>query len=464
MLNRAESISIDDGLANVEAEQALLGAVLVNNQAYFVCHSHIQEEYFSEYIHRIIWRLVCRRMESGGRVDAILLKSDLGSDASVKLDDIDIGKYCARLVSEATTVVNAIDYASTIADLWRVRKLSNLGDYLSQYARAGADREPVDEIIRETDAELTSIAFGRNGAQVKSLADAVTQSIDETAAAYKGGQPAGLSWGLDTIDSLCGRMQPGDLIVLLAPSHHGKTALVTQILCSLSVPSYFLEMEMNARDIARRLIARESRVKVRAQESGEVNDSEFGELVSAARSLSRLPVIIDDGGIGGQRVSSVLSRIRAMAKLRGVRAAAIDHLKLLVGDRPRQTIIEVITDAAIRLKSLAMELNIPIIALAQPTRESRKRDMSRPRVEDIYGGGVLEECADIILGLHHPCESLRQREPEPGSREHLQWLEQMTKWEGFVEIAALKRRRGSQSGWRKLAYDGPTTSFSEIDS
>ena len=141
----------------------------------------------------------------------------------------------------------------------------------------------------------------------------------------------------------------------------------------------------------------------------------------------------------------------------------IDHVKLLTTSNPKWDFIDIISHAAKRFKQLAMELKIPIILLAQPTRESRKRDMDslRPRVEDIYGGGILEECADIIVGLHSPVEGLLQREPEKGTRDHEMWGDRIAKWMGYVEVAALKRRRGRQSEWHKLRYDGATTTFTE---
>ena len=476
MLKRTSYSQPETPAVNLELEQALLGAVLTNNTAYHTVVDHIEAEMFSEEIHRVIWELIGKRLDAGGTVTPTLLAADLGKDAGTPItSDINLKAYVARLVSEAVTVVQARDYAKEIANLWRTRKLRELGEDLVRWADSGADRDPVEETLKETDVALQDIAFGKTATTIKMLSDAVSEALTQTEDAYRKSHEPGLSFGLPTLDKLCGRMMPGDLVTLLAPSHHGKTALLTQILCSVSnpsanvvVPSYMIELEMTGLDIARRLIAQHGGVGVHLQESGRISEAQYEEMLTAAKNLARYPVVIDGGGGGAfSRVSKLSARIRAMAKLRGVRLVGIDHVKLLTTSNPKWGIIDIITNAARKMKSLAMELQIPIILLAQPTRESRKRDTDslRPRVEDIYGGGVLEECSDIILGLHNPREALVQREPErTDAREHDKWVLQMEKWKGKVEVAALKRRRGTQSGWKDLLYDGKTTSFSELPS
>ena len=466
---------------SIELEQALLGAVLTDNTVYFTVTDLIEAEYFSEPLHRTIWELIGKRLEEGGRVNPTLLAADLGSDAGVTITGgLDAKGYVARVAAEAVGTMMAADYAREIASLWRVRRLRALGEDLVVWADSGAEREPVEEMIRETDSDLQEIAFGRHMGNIRSLGDAVSEALAQTEDAYRKQAEPGLSFGLPSLDRLCGRMMPGDFIVLVAPSGHGKTALLTQILCSVSnpsanpvVPSYMIELEMAGRDIARRLLARHGRVPVSAQETAKfkgqpISEEEYGRLVDAAVNLRRIPVFIDDRGGGAfTRVSKITARIRAMVKLRGVKLVGIDHDKLLTTSNPKWGVIEIITNAARKFKQLAMEQQIPIIHLAQVTRESRKRDSEslRPRAEDIYGGEVLKECADIILGLHHPTEGLVQREPpESERRDHDKWVQEMERWKGFVEVSALKRRRGRQTGWVRLAYNGPTTTFSEPSS
>ena len=479
MLKRTGFSQPEIPAVNLEIEQALLGAILVNNDAYWRVVDLIETEFFSELIHQTIWDLIGKRLAMGGSVTPTLLAADLGADAGrVITSEVDLKAYVARLCAEAVGVVLAPDYARTLADLYRTRRLRALGEDLVRWADSGADRDPVDDTMRETESELQDIAFGRSGSNIKTLGDAASEAVAQTEAAYKNDLTPGFSFGLPTIDALCGRMMPGDLVVLLAPSHHGKTALLTQILCSVSspsanpaVPSYMIELEMQALDIARRLIAQHGNVPVSRQESGRLGKTPeeaaaaYSEMITAAGNLARFPVFIDGGaGAGGySRVSKISARIRAMAKLKGVRLVGIDHVKLLSTSNPKWTVIDIITNAARKFKQLAMELGVPIIILAQPTRESRKRDTDslRPRVEDIYGGGVLEECADIILGLHHPSEALLQREPDKGDAAWGKWNALVTKWTGKVEVSALKRRRGKQTGWLTLLYDGKTTSFSE---
>ncbi len=455
---------------SIEAEQALLGAVIVNNAAYFVVQATVQAEHFYEHVHRVIWQVLAKRLDTSGSATPALLAADLGADGSLQIGDIDLRKYVARLAAEATTIANAQDYATTIANLWRKRQLQSLGQTLIDQATAGFDGPSVDDVLRDTDSRLIDIAYGKRIQTLKSIREAAFDAIDATSAAYKGGLPPGFSFGLPTLDEICGRMMPGDLVVLLAPSHHGKTALATQILRSVSlpsldatqgIPSLFIEMEMKAKDIVRRMLAKDSGVSVRGQESGEIDELQFAELVDAARGLERLNIEIDDSG--SQTVSRIIAKIRVMAKLKGVRFVASDHVKLFDGDSPKMTAMEVIGDAARRLKAVGMETGVVNLLLAQPTRESRKREGSgRPRVEDIYGGGVLEEMADIIIGLHNPTEGLIQREPETGTKEYAEWQRELQRWTGKVEMAALKRRRGKQSGWRMFNYDGPTTTFSEL--
>lgn len=456
---------------SIEAEQALLGAVLMNPNAFYAVADHAEAECFSEPLHAKLWEIITFRMESG-RVpyDPVTLPISLGPDAESMIGEITVRQYIARLASSAVSIISAPDYAKTIRALWKRRRLMALGQQIAYRAQGGDEDGDVDELIEEADTELHGIRFGTKSPGIVRIDEAVCNAIDLTARAYQQGKELGIDSSVPDIASLLGPLMAGDLITLLAQSGNGKTAVAAQYIMDAvrppesnrePAPSLMFSQEMMAVQIARRAIAYESGIATWKQRQGSIDVSEFDMLITAARGFKDLPIYIDQ--TANQKVSAIVRKARQMKKLYGIKFVVVDHLLEIRAEHAKQTEFDVIANAALELKTLAKEQDVTVLLLAQCTRESQKRDHWGVRTQDLYGGERVRQRSDIMFSLAIPGVWMRDREPKMGSEEHFKWQAQMEQWHGKAEIGVLKMRDGENGGKRLVAFDGARMRFSQLD-
>lgn len=450
---------------SVEAEQALLGAVLMQSAAYFLAAEHIDEECFCEPLHAKLWSMMAGIIDGGRVLDPITLIVALGPDSESDVAGMKLREYVARIAANATSVISAPDYAKTIRSLWKRRKLMALGQQIAYRAQGGADEGDVDELLDEVDGELTGIRFGQNIAGVKWLKDAANEALRQTAENYEARDriKIGLETGIRELDELIGPMMAGDLITIVAPSGHGKSAIASQILCAASLasldtnrgaPSFFVSLEMGAAAIARRVMASTTGVSTRKQRSGSVDISEYEALELAARATAHVKILFDEGG--RQTFSQIARKARAMKKLYGIGAMTVDHLRLIKPEHPRMGAIETIEQAAIGFKELAKELGLVIFELTQiSTGEQKRLTNWRFTSQAPWGGDAIKQASDVMLGLVLPYKWLGERQPDPqDEKEYDRWTRQREEWRGQAEIGALKNRDDEDGIWIKLPFEG----------
>lgn len=458
---------------SIEAEQALLGALLLQNDALDLVADIVRPEMFSEAIHARIFQIIEEMIGAGQRVTVVSLIAKLGPDASSLLtDDLTVGKYLARVAAEATTVLGAPDYARTVRDLWSRRQIIGFARDLMRRAAGGFDDDGVDAMLDEADTELCSIRYGKSIDGVVTFEQAINTSIDQTARAYQGTAAMGLTTGIHALDQMIGPMLPGYLVTLLGASGHGKTALAAQIIRHNAEPSLdanagsrrglFFSMEMGGAEIARRVLASETGFSLFKQKTGEVLPGEFDVLVEAGRRLAPLPILFDE--TPGQTVTKIARKARALKKrYPDISLIAIDHLLEIVAENPRWSKVDTAENAVRQLKRLAKELQVVLILLVQATREGQKREHWRLRTNDIYGGDAVKQSSDVVVALSIPGNWLAEREPDrEDQKHHDKWARQVQEWEGRAEIGAPKVRDGESGSWRAIAFDGKKTLFGDL--
>jgi len=463
--------------SNIEAEQALLGAILVNNDAYYRVSDFLEPEHFIEDLHRRIYEVATSLIKQGKVATPITMKTFLGDQ---DLGGITVSQYLARLAAEATTVINAEDYGRTIYDLAIRRSLINIGEDLVNTAfDAPVESSPRDQ-IEEAERRLYAIAeTGRYDGGFQRFSDALTSAIDMAAAAYKReGALSGISTGLIDLDRSLGGLQASDLIILAGRPAMGKTSLATNIAFNIA-KAYkaekqqdgslktvnggivgFFSLEMSAEQLATRIIAEQSGVPSYKIRRGDMREDDFYRITEAAREMQSIPFYIDQ--TGGISIAQLAARARRLKRQRGLDMLVVDYLQLLSGSSKKgENRVQELTEITTGLKALAKELSVPIIALSQLSRQVESRDDKRPQLSDLRESGSIEQDADVVMFVYREEYYLKNKEPKPGTEEYFKWQAEMDQVHGKAEVIIGKQRHGP-TGTVQLAFQADITRFTNL--
>src|SRR5918997_3964482 len=479
LIARLETAAPDYRVApnNIDAEQALLGAILVNNDAYYRVSDFLEPVHFFEDLHRRIYEVATSLIKAGKVATPITLKTFLG-DAD--LGGVTVSQYLARLAAEATTVINAEDYGRTIYDLAVRRNLINIGEDMVNVAfDAPVDSAPRDQ-IEEAERRLYALAeTGRYDGGFQRFSDALTAAIDMAAAAYKReGALSGISTGLVDLDRSLGGLQPSDLVILAGRPAMGKTSLVTNIAFNIA-KAYraekqqdgnlktvnggivgFFSLEMSAEQLATRIIAEQSGVPSYKIRRGDMREDDFYKITEAAREMQSIPFYIDQ--TGGISIAQLAARARRLKRQRGLDVLIVDYLQLLSGSAKKgENRVQELTEITTGLKALAKELSVPILALSQLSRQVESRDDKRPLLSDLRESGSVEQDADVVLFVFREEYYLKNKEPKPGTEEYFKWQDEMGRVHGRAEVIIGKQRHGP-TGTVQLAFQADVTRFADL--
>ncbi|MDQ4135379.1 MAG: replicative DNA helicase [Pseudomonadota bacterium] len=462
---------------NIDAEQALLGAILVNNDAYYRVSDFLEPAHFFEDLHRRIYEIASTLIKAGKVATPITLKTYLGDQ---DLGGVTVSQYLARLAAEATTVINAEDYGRTIYDLAVRRNLITIGeDIVNTAYDAPVEASPRDQ-IEEAERKLYGLAeTGRADGGFQRFSDALTNAIDMAAAAYKReGKLSGISTGLRDLDRMLGGLQPSDLVILAARPAMGKTSLATNIAFNIadayrgekqpdgSIKTVnggivgFFSLEMSAEQLATRVIAEQAGVPSYKIRRGDIREEDFYKITEAARKMQTIPFYIDQ--TGGISIAQLTARARRLKRQRGLDFLVIDYLQLLSGSSKRSdNRVQELTEITTGLKALAKELNVPILALSQLSRQVESRDDKRPQLSDLRESGSIEQDADVVMFIYRDEYYLKNKEPKPGTEEYFKWQTEMDQVHGRAEVIIGKQRHGP-TGTVQLAFQADVTRFADL--
>ena len=462
---------------NLEAEMALLGAILVNNEACDRVAGFLQPEHFHEALHARIYEAASILIRGGKLASPVTLKTYFDNDET--LAEIGGPAYLARLAASATTIINAEEYGRTVYELAQRRQLINIGtDIVNDSFDTQVDTTTRD-LIEQAEQSLYEIAeSGRFGQGFQPFGTALTQSIDMAAAAYqRDGGLSGLSCGLKDLDERMGGLQSSDLIILAARPAMGKSSLAANIAYHVAknfdaehnpdgtvhvknggVVAFF-SLEMSSEQLATRIISEQSGISSEKIRRGKIDEQEFHKLVEVSQELQSLPLYLDD--TGGLAIAQVAARARRLKRQRGLGLIIIDYLQLLTGSsrRSSENRVQEITEITTSLKALAKELNVPIMALSQLSRQVENRDDKRPQLADLRESGSIEQDADVVMFIYREEYYLARKEPRAGSAEHIEWQEEMDRTHGLAEVIIGKQRHGP-TGTVPLQFDANLTRFS----
>ncbi|MBI1261519.1 MAG: replicative DNA helicase [Rhizobiales bacterium] len=464
---------------NIEAEQALIGVMLINNEAYDRIASFLEPRHFFDPLHGRIYEAAAKLITAGHLASPVTLKNYFERDEA--LAEIGGPQYLARLAGAATTIINVDEYARMIYDLAVRRDLITVGtDIHNRAYEAPIDDTPAQQILDAEQALYQLAESGKYEGGFQNFHEALKVAIDMAAAAYeRDGGLSGISTGLRDLDSRLGGLQPSDLLILAGRPSMGKTALATNIAFN-AAKAYkaehqtdgsvkvldgaivgFFSLEMSAEQLATRLLAEQSGVPSERIRRGKIDENEFHQLVDASRELQSVPLYIDD--TGGLTIATLAARARRLKRQRGLGLLVIDYLQLLSGGgKYGDNRVQEVTQITTGLKALAKELNVPILALSQLSRQVEAREDKRPQLSDLRESGSIEQDADVVMFVFREEYYVSRKEPREGTPEHLAWQDEMGHVHGLAEVIIGKQRHGP-TGTVKMQFQADVTRFSNLD-
>ncbi|MCU0815031.1 MAG: replicative DNA helicase [Cypionkella sp.] len=465
---------------NIEAEQQLLGAILTNNDVYDRIASLVKAEHFYDPVHQRIFEKMSARIQKNALASPVTLKPFFEDDEGLK--ELGGPAYLVRLAGAAISAYAARDYAQMIYDLAVRRELIGLGREISaKAAKVDIASEPREQIV---EAEQRLYKLGEQGVAERgfqSFLKAVTDAVNVANAAYqRGGGLAGISTGLIDLDKKLGGLHESDLLILAGRPSMGKTSLATNIAFNVA-KAYrrgrkpdgsegaveggvvgFFSLEMSAEQLAARILSEASEVPSEQIRRGDMTEAEFRRFVEAAKELESCPLYIDD--TPALPISQVAARARRLKRTHGLDVLMIDYLQLLKGSSKSSEAnrVQEVSEITQGLKAIAKELNIPVIALSQLSRQVESREDKRPQLSDLRESGSIEQDADVVMFVFRE-EYYRERE-KPADHEldkMAAWQQVMEQCHGVAEVIIGKQRHGP-IGTVALSFEGKFTRFGNL--
>jgi replicative DNA helicase len=463
---------------NIEAEQQLLGAILTNNESYDKIAAIVGAQHFYDPVHARIYEVAAARIAKNALASPVTLKAFLEEDEGLK--ELGGAAYLARLAGAAISSFAVRDYAQMIYDLAIRRELIRLGQDIAVKAqKVDVKSEPKEQII---EAEQALYALGEEGkadSGFQSFLRAVTDAVNVANAAYqRDGGLAGVSTGLVDLDKKLGGLHRSDLLILAGRPSMGKTSLATNVAFNIAkaykkgrLPDGsegtvnggvvgFYSLEMSAEQLAARILSEASEVPSEQIRRGDMTEAEFRRFVEAAKSLEACPLYIDD--TPALPISQLAARARRLKRTHGLDALFVDYLQLVRPASAKDSRVNEVSEITQGLKAIAKELDIPVVALSQLSRQVESREDKRPQLSDLRESGSIEQDADVVMFVFRE-EYYKERE-KPGEHDMTAmatWQEDMEKLRGKAEVIIGKQRHGP-IGSVDLSFEGRFTRFGNL--
>jgi replicative DNA helicase len=465
---------------NAEAEQALLGAILVNNDAASRVSDFLLKEHFYEPTHGRIYEAALKLIERGQIANPVTLRHYFENDEALK--DVGGAGYLARLAGAAITLYNVEHYGRAVYDLALRRSLIEIGEEMRERAFDAEVDEDAARQIEAAEGRLFKLAeSGRAEGGFLPFREALAQAIELADAAFKRDTPlVGLSTSLADLDRKLGGLHNSDLIILAARPAMGKTSLATNIAFHVAnawraepgpdgkpktvdggVVAMF-SLEMSSEQLATRVLGEQAELPSDKIRRGEIRQEEFHRLVAVSSRINEIPLYIDD--TPAITISALRTRARRLKRTRGLDLIVVDYLQLLrpSGQGRTENRVQEITEITQGLKAIAKELNVPVLALSQLSRAVESREDKRPQLSDLRESGSIEQDADVVMFLYREEYYHERKEPTPDTEEHRAWMEHGERIAGVAELILGKQRHGP-TGTVKLQFQREITKFRNLE-
>jgi len=465
---------------NVEAEAALLGALMIDNRIAEDVQMTLGPQHFFEPLHGRIYEAILRLIDRNMVANPVTLKPLLEADPALR--ELGGPGYLAQLTGSGAAVIGARDFARQIYDLALLRELVGVGRELVDKALDTSEEiDPKGQIEAAEVALYTVAEQGGETGSMKTFAQATRLAIDMAEKALNsGGHVSGITTGLDGLNTKTGGLHPSDLVIVAGRPGMGKSSLATNIAFnaarrwvrdmadgiaeekSIGAAVAIFNLEMSADQLATRILSEQSGISGEKLRMGRINHGDFQNLVRASRDLQDLPLYIDD--TPGLTIAALRTRARRLKRRHKIGLVIVDYLQLLQGtSKAGDNRVQEISEISRGLKTLAKELNVPVIALSQLSRAVESREDKRPQLSDLRESGSIEQDADMVWFLYRDDYYEMNKEPDidQDPAAYTAWREKMDRISGVAELIVAKQRHGA-TGKVRLRFESQITRFTDL--
>jgi len=456
---------------NIEAEQAVIGSILISNDIYDEISPILDSDKFFDPIHVKIYATIEKLISKGLLANPITLKNHFENNEGLK--ELGGQEYLIKITKFSTSTKQAIDYANIVQEMHIRRELIKISEsVLYEASNNNEVSTSGDEIIQNAEKSLFDLAErGHFNQSIMKFESALKQTIEMAKSAYQNDEGiVGVPTGLTDLDSRLGGMHNQDLIIIAGRPSMGKTALATNIAFhaaknierkgSKSTVAFF-SLEMSSEQLSTRILSEQSRIRSNDIRRGKVSEKEFEQFIETSKNIFQLPLYIDE--TPAITIAAISNRARRIKRLFGLELIVVDYIQLMKSSGKKEyNRVQEISEITQGLKALAKELNVPVLALSQLSRAVEQRDDKKPQLADLRESGSIEQDADVVMFVYREAYYIERKEPTLGSVEHAEWQQKMDEISSLAEIIISKQRHGP-TGNVKVEFEAMYTKFKDLE-
>ncbi len=453
---------------NIEAEQAVIGSILVSNDIFDDVSIIIDNKKFYDPVHQKIFAAIENLISKGMLANPITLKNYFENDNS--LAELEGHEYLVKLTKFSTTIRQAIEYSKIVYDMHIRRELIKISETMTENASNKILDLPGNKIIEDSERLLFDLAEkGSLNTSFIKFDQALNYTIEMASNAFKNEEGiVGVPTGLTDLDDRLGGMHNSDLLIIAGRPSMGKTALATNIAFHAAKKLQekgtkssiaFFSLEMSSEQLSTRILAEQSRIKSNDIRRGRISEEQFDKFIETSKNISELPLYIDE--TPAISIAAMSNRARRIKRLYGLDLVVVDYIQLMSAANTRDGRVQEISEITKGLKALAKELSVPVLALSQLSRAVEHRDIKKPQLSDLRESGSIEQDADVVMFVYREAYYLERKEPRPATVDHADWQAKMNEVSNLAEIIIGKQRHGP-TGNINVEFEAMFTKFRDI--
>ena len=432
---------------NIEAEQAILGTILVSNEIFDEINTIISNINFYDPMHQKIFAAIESLIYKGMLANPITLKNYFENEK----DDLNIPEYLVKITKFSTSSRQAIEYSKIIYDMYVRRELIKISENTIDTAKQKDLNVSGQNIIENSERLLFDLAEkGSFSSSLVKFDEAMKLTIEMASNAYKNEEGiVGVPTGLRDLDDTLGGLHESDLIIIAGRPSMGKTALATNIAFNAAQRLQasgkkssiaFFSLEMSSEQLSTRILAEQSKIRSNDIRRGKISDEQFDKFIETSKNISELPLYIDE--TPAISIAAISNRARRIKRLHGLDMLVVDYIQLMRATNTKDGRVQEISEITQGLKAIAKELAIPVLALSQLSRQVEQRDNHKPQLSDLRESGSIEQDADVVMFVFREAYYLERKEPRPATVDHAEWQAKMNEITNLAEIIIGKHRHG----------------------
>jgi replicative DNA helicase len=451
---------------NIEAEQSVIGSILVSNEMFDEINMIVTSKYFYDPMHQKIFSAIEKLIYSGMLANPITLKNYFEKEK----DEINVPDYLIKITKFSTAKRQTTEYSKLIYDLFVKRELIKISENIIDTAKLNDLDHDGQSIIENFERSLFDLAEkGSFSSQLVKFDEAMRMTIEMASNAYKNDEGiVGVPTGLTDLDDRLGGLHKSDLLIIAGRPSMGKTALATNIAFNAAKKIQedgrkstiaFFSLEMSSEQLSTRILAEQSKIKSNDIRRGRISEDQFDKFIETSKNIAELPLYIDE--TPAISIAALSNRARRIKRLYGLDMVVVDYIQLMKASNFKDGRVQEISEITQGLKALAKELSVPVLALSQLSRAVESRDDKKPLLSDLRESGSIEQDADVVMFVYREAYYLERKEPQPATVDHAEWQSKMNDIANRAEIIIGKQRHGP-TGNVFLEFEAMFTKFKDI--